>query len=86
MEDSHYVGILFAGRTNGVNDCVYVAVNTYWESLSVGLPNLPLNFSWYQVVDTFLEDSISKEPIRISDRVWVRERSVMVFQAGHIYE
>ena len=85
-EDSHYVGIMYAGRTKEMDDCIYVAINTYWEKLYVKLPSLPLNMSWYQVVDTFEEESVMQEPIRIDEGVEVKERSVMIFKIGNLYE
>ena len=84
--DSHYIGIMFAGRTKRVDDCVYIAVNTYWEALSIELPKLPLGHYWYQIVDTYEEKSISNPPVKAEYHTVVRERSVVVFQAGAAYE
>ena len=84
--DSHYIGIMYAGRTKKIDDCVYLAVNTYWEKLYIKLPSLPLNLCWYQVADTFEEDSVAKEPVRIDGGAEIRERSVMIFKIGSLYE
>ncbi|MCI8785485.1 MAG: glycogen debranching protein GlgX [Eubacterium sp.] len=84
--DSHYIGIMFAGRTKGADDCVYIAVNTYWEALSIQLPKLPLGHYWYQIVDTYEEQSVSNPPVKAEYHTVVRERSVVVFQAGTAYE
>lgn len=85
QSDSHYVGIMYAGRTKEVDDCVYLAINTYWEALDIRLPKLPLHLSWYQVVDTYEEESVMEEPVKIGGDVRIRERSVMVFQVENIY-
>ncbi len=85
-DDSHYVGIMFAGRTNQADDCVYLAVNTYWEPLDVRLPKLPLGRCWYQVVDTFEEESVMRTPVKTEEGTAVRERSVKIFKAGSAYE
>ena len=85
-EDSHYIGLMYAGRTNGKDDCIYVAVNTYWEPLHVKLPSLPLNMRWYQVADTYEADSIMENGILVSEDIYVRERSVMVFEVRNVYE
>lgn len=81
-EDSHYIGVMFAGRTEQMDDCVYIAVNTYWEELELSLPALPVEQCWQQVIDTFNEDSIMNPPVNIYGNVKIRERSVMVFQTS----
>lgn len=85
-DDSHYVGILYAGRTRDMDDCVYLAINTYWEKLSIKLPKLPYSMRWYQVVDTFEEDSIMPYRTGVGEDIEIRERSVMIFRAGRLYE
>ncbi len=80
QEDSHYIGVMFAGRTGQADDCVYIAVNTYWEELEIRLPALPLDRCWQLVADTFREDSIMEPPENIYGSIRIRERSVMVFQ------
>lgn len=84
--DSHYIGIMFAGRTEEADDCVYLAVNTYWEPLQLTLPKLPLEKSWFLEADTFEEDSVMKKPLSVGESTVIRERSVMVFKVGSIYE
>ena len=58
----------------------------YWEALSIELPKLPLGHYWYQIVDTYEEKSISNPPVKAEYHTVVRERSVVVFQAGAAYE
>ena len=82
-DSSHYVGVMFAGRKkNGKgDDVVYVAVNTYWEELSFGLPEIPHNsqLEWFCAVDTFREESVIKGKGAVRGRVKIAPRSVMVF-------
>ena len=67
-------------------DCVYVAINTYWEALTIRLPKLPLGACWYQAVDTFEEEGIARKAVKPEEDIWIRERSVMVFEVGKVYE
>jgi glycogen operon protein len=85
-ENSHYIGILYAGHENHRDDCVYLAVNTYWEPLAVTLPKLPQSMCWYKVVDTYEEESVMNPECPTGDKVTIRERSVMIFRMGHLYE
>ena len=59
--DSHYLGVMFSGKTKDKDDTVYLAINSYWEGLSIKLPELNLGLCWRKVVDTFEEDSILSE-------------------------
>ena len=78
--DSHYLGIMYAGRTRGKNDIIYLAVNTYWEDLQLSLPELPNGSAWSLVVDTFQEKSVVKPRIS-SGHETIGARSVMIFTA-----
>ncbi len=84
--DAHYTGIMYAGRTDGEDDCVYLAVNTYWEPLTIRLPKLPLGACWYQAVDTFEEESVARRAVKPEEEIRIRERSVMVFEVGKVNE
>lgn len=79
-EDSHYIGILYAGKSKGKDDCVYLAINTYWEDLSVQLPDLPSGLHWRLVFDTFEEESVLRDPRKVEGELTVRRRSLMVFE------
>ena len=47
------VGVMFAGRkADGKEDIVYIAVNAYWENVTVQLPKLPMGYFWKLAVDT----------------------------------
>ena len=83
--DSHYIGILFAGRSGYKDDCVYLAINTYWESLKINLPQLPQAMCWYKAVDTFEENSIMADNFKVDDCVEIHERTVLIFRAGYRY-
>ena len=46
-EDSHCIGVLFAGRNDaGEDDAVFIGINTYWETVSMQLPDLPIGWVW----------------------------------------
>lgn len=81
--ESHYIGIMYAGRTEGRDDCIYMAINTYWEPLKITLPELPEYMRWYRVVDTYREEFICGigEPVDTVE-VEVKERTVAIFEAG----
>ena len=50
---THYVGIMYAGKhDDGTEDIIYLAVNTYWEPLTITLPHLPEGFFWNLLADT----------------------------------
>ena len=82
-DDSHYVGVMFAGRKkNGKgDDVVYVAVNTYWEELNFRLPEVPeySQLEWFCAVDTFKEESVIKGKGAVKGNVKIGPRSVKIF-------
>lgn len=81
--DSHYIGIMYAGRTEGRDDCIYMAINTYWEPLQITLPELPEYMRWYRIVDTYREEFICGIGEPVEDMpVEVKERTVAIFEAG----
>ncbi len=84
-DDSHYVGVMFAGREPKTrhDDIVYIALNTYWEDLSITLPELPerSGLRWVNVIDTFEEESFIKGKKEVFGDIRIRQRSVMVFTA-----
>ncbi len=84
-DDSHYVGVMFAGRRpNGRgDDIVYIALNTYWEDVEIRLPELSVQSSlkWTVAIDTFEEDSFIRGKMEAPSVITVRRRSIMVFTA-----
>ena len=85
--DSHFVGVMFAGRKkNGRgDDVVYVAVNSFWEELYFELPELPdyATLEWFCAVDTTREDPVVKGKGAVRGRVKIGPRSVMIFFAAY---
>ncbi len=55
--DTHTIGIMFAGRTEGniEDDIIYIGINTFWENCDVQLPNLPLGRQWRVIMNTEFE-------------------------------
>ncbi len=84
-DDSHYVGIMFAGRDPKTrkDDIVYVALNTWWGELTINLPELPekSGLKWTVAIDTYEEDSYMKGAPEVRGGIRIRERSIMVFSA-----
>ncbi|MCB6366361.1 glycogen debranching enzyme [Intestinibacillus massiliensis] len=57
--DSRTVGVLFAGaREDGTEDIVYLAVNAFWEPVTVTLPAPPYGWGWRRYVDTGAADCL----------------------------
>lgn len=84
--DSRFLAVSFAGynKEKGQDDMVYVAVNTYWEDVTITLPNLHGTGAWYLSVNTY-GDGYGKycyheeEEVRIDHEFIMRPRSVAVF-------
>lgn len=78
--------VSFAGydRKKGEDDLVYIALNTYWEDVSITLPDLHKRGTWYLSVNTY-GDGEGKyfypegQEIRIDGSFIMRPRSVAVF-------
>ena len=82
--DSHYVGILYAGRNNDDTDdeILYLAVNTWWNEVQISLPHLPVGTIWHKYVHTWEDDAISREKTALqSGEFVVGPRSVAVMIA-----
>ncbi len=74
----HYLGVLFAGkRKDGSEDVVYLAVNTYWEDLTIELPEFPEGHIWKVALDT--SEKPVKDGTMVGPEVICKARSVMVF-------
>ena len=80
-EDSHYMGVMFAGSPdrNQEDDVVYLAVNTYWEKVEITLPVLPLDKRWHTVVDTYERSPVYKKTTEVSGSIKMAPRSVRIF-------
>ena len=71
-----YLGVMFAGKTSdGTDDVVYVAINTYWEDLTVELPALPDGHLWKVALDS--SDKPMKEGIKVGSSFTIEARSVV---------
>jgi glycogen operon protein len=94
-DDSHYIGVMFAGENEKTQEpqVVYLAINSYWEPLTVRLPALPAEsgYSWRRVVDTYERDPMAgwmddemeemETGRKHSDEYRIMERSVIIFEA-----
>ncbi len=82
------IGVMFAGRVqdSSIDDIVYLAINAYWEPLTVNLPSLPSNYSWRLAVNTFVDgpDAVLPEDRMpfVAGSMELGPRSVVVFQGG----
>ncbi len=52
--NTHLIGIMYAGKhpTEDKDDIVYAAINTYWETLQVTMPDAPEGYHWKVMADT----------------------------------
>lgn len=90
-QDARVFSVSFAGydRRWGRDDLVYISVNTYWEDVTITLPDLHGRGSWYLSVNTF-GDGNGKyfwkegEEVRINGSFVLRPRSVCIF-TGRAY-
>ena len=80
-EDSHYIGVMFAGSENRKkdDDIVYIAINTYWENVDITLPELPMDRHWQMAVNTYDKDPVYKNSHEIFGEVRMYPRSVRIF-------
>ncbi len=80
-DDSHYGGVMFAGKTRGRDDVVYVAINTFWETITIALPGLPAGHKWEVMVDTSIPSGIEKRDHLIHETTEIGPRSIMIMVA-----
>lgn len=80
QSDHHYIGILYAGRAvNQMDDFIYIAVNTYWESRVLTLPKLSEDYAWTLSIDT--ENDVVNGFETVGGSNTIPPRTVMVFVA-----
>ncbi len=78
----HYLGVMFAGKTSeGRDDVVYVAINSYWEDLWIELPRLPEGHLWKVALDTW--DEPMKEGTIVGDGFLCKARSAVTLVCSH---
>lgn len=85
-KDTRVFSVSFAGydKEKGRDDIVYVSVNTYWENVTITLPNIQKAGAWYLNVNTYGDEQgryyyKEGEEIRIDGEFILRPRSVAVF-------
>lgn len=83
--ESRVVGVMFSGRQqDGVEDAVYVALNTYWESAHIILPKLPTGYYWKLAVDTYEESSVIEESDVLPEHILIQPRSVQIYEISEM--
>lgn len=77
--NARLIGLLYAGQDDaGVDDLVFVGVNTYWEKLGTSFPDAPSGKRWMLVADTSREETLPiNEPVA-AGRYDLAPRSVIV--------
>lgn len=90
-QNAKTLAVSFAGydRKKCKDDLVYVAVNAYWEEVSITLPNLANHGAWYLSVDTYGDENgkycyEEGEEIRIDHEYVMKPRSIVVFTGRQV--
>lgn len=84
--DARTFCVRFAGydKEKGKDDLIYVAVNTFWEDVTITLPNLHGRGAWHLSVNTYGDGNgqycySEGQEVRIDRSFVMRPRSVAVF-------
>lgn len=84
--DARTFCVSFAGydKEKGKDDLIYVAVNTFWEDVTITLPNLHGRGAWHLSVNTYGDGNgqycyPEGQEVRIDKSFVMRPRSVAVF-------
>lgn len=84
--DARTFCVSFAGydKEKGKDDLIYVAVNTFWEDVTITLPNLHGRGAWHLSVNTYGDGNgqycyPEGQEVRIDRSFMMRPRSVAVF-------
>lgn len=84
--DARTFCVSFAGydKEKGKDDLIYVAVNTFWEDVTITLPNLQGRGAWHLSVNTYGDGNghycyPEGQEVRIDRSFVMRPRSVAVF-------
>jgi len=81
-DHERYVGVMFAGREEGGEpEVIYVASNSYWEEVTVLLPELPETMGWELMADTWVAHQEERKGGLLGNSFTIRPRSVMVWAA-----
>ena len=79
-DHERYVGVMFAGQEEGREpEIVYVASNSYWEEVTVLLPELPGNMQWELTADTWEGRVEGIGSVFSGNTFAIHPRSVMVW-------
>lgn len=85
-KDAHTLCVSFAGydKEKGKDDLIYIAVNTFWEDVTITLPSLHGRGAWHLSVNTFGDGNgqycyPEGQEARIDESFIMRPRSVAVF-------
>lgn len=85
-QNARTFSVSFAGYDleKGRDDMVYISVNTYWEDVTITLPNLQNHGAWYLSVNTYGDGQgrycyPEGQEVRIDHDFILRPRSVAVF-------
>ena len=79
-DHERYVGVMFAGQEEGREpEIVYVASNSYWEEVTVLLPELPGNIQWELTADTWEGRVEGIGSVLSGNTFAIHPRSVMVW-------
>ena len=70
--NTHLIGIMYAGRNaqDTEDDIVFYAMNSYWEPLSLKLPELPQGLHWKIVANTNCEYRDDLDPQEQTHYSW----------------
>ena len=85
--NTHLIGIMYAGRNaqDTEDDIVFYAMNSYWEPLSLKLPELPQGLHWKIAANTnceYRDDLEPQEQTHYSwDQVQMPSRSTVILVA-----
>ena len=79
-DHERYVGVMFAGQEEGREpEIVYVASNSYWEEVTVLLPELPGNIQWELTADTWEGRVEGIGSVLSGNTFAIHPRSIMVW-------
>lgn len=88
--DSHLIGIMYAGRNeeDTDDDIVFYGMNSFWEPLTMQLPQLPAEYRWKIVANTYCKYEDGKdfelETEHEGTRVVILQRSTIILVAERV--
>ncbi len=85
--DTRLIGVMYSGRTTDDtdDDFVLIAVNTFWETQRMQLPDLPNNYAWSVVADTWFDHEPGMDYNKLTERqgnsIMLKPRSVVILNS-----